>query len=178
MPSQFASDRFLFEEREACLQIVGQRGGMVERASVQPEAARLVAPGLVNGPLQEPFSETLADELARQPELDEFNLARLPTIEFCEAGRSSSDVQHVQFIEGMLNDGSELLVRHLAATEPMELATDGVVESPIVLHCRYWDVPNAQSLARSWHRSTRVAEHFEVIDGDVNDLQESVSVRP
>ena len=144
---------------------------------MQPEAARLITPGLVDGSLQEPFSETLPDELARQSELDEFDLSRLPPIEFREAGMSSRDVQHMQFVERMLNDGSELLVRHLAATEPMELTADSVVESPIVLDCWSGDVPNTQPLARCWHGEAQRAEHLQVIDGDFNDLQDSVSLR-
>ena len=63
--------------------------------------------------------------------MDKLDLAWLATIEFRETGRSSRDFQHMQFVERMLNDGSELLVRQLAAAEPMELATDSVVEISI-----------------------------------------------
>ena len=44
---------------------------------MQPESSRLVAPNLVDNPLQEPRSQPLADELGHQAELHQLNLVGL-----------------------------------------------------------------------------------------------------
>jgi len=60
LASKLSANRLLLELREAGLQIVGPGGGVIQRAGVQPESFRLVAPGLVDGPLQEPLAKSLA----------------------------------------------------------------------------------------------------------------------
>jgi hypothetical protein len=55
----------LFQQHESGLPVHGQRGGMIQRAGVQPEAFRPVAPCGVDRPLQEPPAEPLAGELIR-----------------------------------------------------------------------------------------------------------------
>src|SRR5205085_1374078 len=51
------ANRFLLKKREARGHVIRQRGGVIERACVQPESLGLVTPGLVNRPLQKPFAE-------------------------------------------------------------------------------------------------------------------------
>src|SRR5262249_55595521 len=67
--SEFPANRLLLEQLEPALEVVGQGGGMIQSAGVQPESLRFVAPRLVDGPLQEPFPQPLADEIRRQTEL-------------------------------------------------------------------------------------------------------------
>src|SRR5881392_2877764 len=80
---------------ESRFQVVWQCCWMVKRASVQPEPLRLVAPRFVDDPLQEPLAQALTDEFARQTELHQLNVGRLPAIQFGEPCGHAVNVQHV-----------------------------------------------------------------------------------
>ena len=127
---------------------------MVERASVQPEAASLITPSSVDGPLQKPFAQSAADELACEAELNQFDFAGLAAVELREAGGDAVDVQHLQFIERMLDDGGEVRVREFAAAEPMKRAADGVVQIAIRGDGRSREkrVSRTASTRRTWKR--------------------------
>ena len=71
---------------------------MVERAGVQPESFRLIAPDLVDGPLQKPGAESLADKFGHQPELHQFDFVALATVQLGESGRRAVDMQDVYFV--------------------------------------------------------------------------------
>jgi len=90
----------LLEQHEPSLQIVGQSGGVIQRAGVQPESFWLVAPGFVDGPLEEPFAKSLADKFGHQAELDQLNLIRLAAIQLGEASGRGVDVQDVNSSRG------------------------------------------------------------------------------
>src|SRR5262245_47674714 len=52
-----------FVHREATLDVIGQRVGVILGAGVQPEALRTVAPGALDRPPQKVPAQSLADEL-------------------------------------------------------------------------------------------------------------------
>ena len=65
---------------------------MVKCASMQPESLGLITPSLVNGPLQKPFAQSLANKLAYQTKLHQLDFVRLATIEFCKTRGHSIDM--------------------------------------------------------------------------------------
>ena len=83
------------KQYESRLQIQGQGGGVIQSAGVQPESFRPVAPGFVDGPLQEPFAKPLPDEIGHEAELDQCNLIGLTTIQLGETSGRPINVQHV-----------------------------------------------------------------------------------
>src|SRR6516165_2386912 len=74
---------------EARLLVVGQRSQVVLGAGVQPEAPGMVAPRLVDGPLEEIPPQALADEFRHQSELDQFDLALGAPVQLGKAGRAA-----------------------------------------------------------------------------------------
>ena len=78
--SQFPANRFFFELHKSGLLVCGQSGGMVQRAGMQPKTSRPVAPHFVDGPLKEPLSQPLPNEVRHQAELHQLNFGRLATI--------------------------------------------------------------------------------------------------
>src|SRR5207249_6600153 len=79
--------RHFLEQAESRLQVIGQGRRMIERASVQPEALGIVAPGLVDGPLKEVFPKSLTDEAGHEAELDQLDVLVLAAIQLRETGR-------------------------------------------------------------------------------------------
>ncbi len=78
---------------------------MIERASVQPEPFGFVAPGSVDRPLQKPLSQPLADEISHQAELHHLNFVVFAPVEFRKTRRRTIDMQNMQFIPRVSNDG-------------------------------------------------------------------------
>src|SRR5262249_48151860 len=134
--SKLPADRLLLEQDESRLEVARQGGGMIKSAGVQPESLRLVAPGPVDGPLQEPAAKTLADILRHQAELDHLDLIRSAAVQLGEAGGRALDVQDMQLIPGIAEDGGERLIRHLAATQPVVILAHGVVKRAVIRHAR------------------------------------------
>lgn len=91
---------------------------------------------------------------------------------------SACDMQHMQFVERMQNHGGEFRVREFAAAEPMKFAAEGVVLAMVVVHGWCLDMQNAQPIAWNRDGTMRRTEHFQIVDGDVNDLQEVASSKP
>jgi hypothetical protein len=60
---------------------------MIQRASVKPEAARLIAPHFVDGPLQKRISQPLFDEFGHQTELKQLNFLGLAAVQLSKPGR-------------------------------------------------------------------------------------------
>src|SRR4051812_44678797 len=129
---------------------------------MQPEWLRPVGPGLVDGPLQEPSAKPLTDEIGHQAELGQLDLIRLAAIQLGKSSRRAIDVQDVQLISWVADDGGKGLIRQFPATQPMEAFAHGVVERAVMRHGRRPDVKNRQPI--SWWRYGTVlrGEHFQV----------------
>src|SRR5262249_14800988 len=126
LTSKFPPNRLLLEQHEPRLRVIRQGGGVIQGAGVQPEALRLVAPGLVDGPLQKPFAQPLADEIREQAKLDQLNLMRRTAIQLSEASGRATHVQDVQLMAWIAEEGGQRLLRHFSATQPMVLFAHGV----------------------------------------------------
>jgi len=124
-------DLFLVDG-EPRLQVIGQGHRMVLGAGVQPQAAGVVTPGRVDGPLEEILPQALADELRHQAELRQFDLPLLPPVQLGKAGRDAIDRQDVNFVPGVGKDGREFGVGHLFPAGPVVIPPHGVVQEPIV----------------------------------------------
>src|SRR6266478_6297113 len=57
---------FSLERLKASLQIIRQRGLIIERTGVQPDAIRAVRPGLLNRASQQVLAQSASDELRQQ----------------------------------------------------------------------------------------------------------------
>ena len=84
---------------------------MVQRARVKPEAFRLVAPHVVDGPLEKPSPQFLPNKLWHQPELHQFNLIGSATVQFGKASGRPIDVQDMHLIQRVTKDSGQLIVQ-------------------------------------------------------------------
>ena len=80
---------------------------MVQRAGVQPETARLIAPRLVDRPFQEVLPQSLADELGHEAELYDFDFALAASVQFRKAGGDPVDVKDVDELHLFDNASAE-----------------------------------------------------------------------
>ena len=81
---------------------------MIQSAGVEPKPPRLVAPHFINGPLQEPLSQPLSDEVGHQAELHQFNFVRLALLKLtslqpkpCYVVRDYLNLIHVERDDGL-----------------------------------------------------------------------------
>src|SRR5258705_7692306 len=90
------SERILFrlERREAAADVVRERGRVVERARVQPDAARRKAPGLLDGGGEQMRTEPAARELVEEPEGGDLDPTPIVRAELAVPGESSPDRHH------------------------------------------------------------------------------------
>ena len=96
------------------------------------KSRRLVAPRPVDGPLQEILAQPLADEFRDESELNDLDLVFFATIEFGEAAGNAVDMQHVDFIFRIVNDGRQRVITQSLATSPIPGCTDRVVKEAVI----------------------------------------------
>src|ERR687892_625605 len=78
---------FLFVDAEPAGEIVRQRGGMIERAGMQPDARGAGLPGALRRFGQEVAAEPASGELRQQAEVRDLDAAILVPLQFEVAGR-------------------------------------------------------------------------------------------
>ena len=83
---------------------------MIEITGVDPDPNRLMGPSLVDRPTQKIQTATPTDKLWRQTEVGDLDLVRYPTIEFTEAGRDATNIEHVNLNALILNDLAKIIV--------------------------------------------------------------------
>src|ERR1700736_6275695 len=106
--SDLAFLRDFLVEGESGFQVIGQGRRMIEGAGVQPEALGVVPPDLVDGPLEEKLPESLADEARHEAKLNQLDVLWPAAVQLRKPGRSPLDVQHLDFVPRVLQDGGQL----------------------------------------------------------------------
>ena len=111
LASSFPANLLFLELYESGL-LVGRHGsGMIQRAGLQPEPVRLVAPRFLDGPLQEPPSQPSPDEVGHQTELNQLHLLGLPDLPLCKLLRRTLQVTRIfNFVQTLVEATT---MRHL-----------------------------------------------------------------
>src|SRR5947209_14290485 len=136
--SDLSADHLFLVQIETSVAVIGQRGGMIQRAGMQPEPAGLVAPGLVHRPLEEPFAQTLPDEFGHQTELGQFDLAGDPPVQFGKARRRAVDVQNVNLVPRVIQDRSEFGIRERSEEHTSELQSRQYIVCRLLLEKKHY----------------------------------------
>lgn len=124
---------------------------MVQCARVQPQSPGSVTPDFVDSPLQEPLAQALADEFGQQTELDQFDLAGLSPDQFAKSCRVTIHMQHMQFVQRVLNDDGEFRVGKFPATESVVFPSHRVVKTAVAGNLRRRNGADRQPLPGNGH---------------------------
>ena len=103
--SLLPANPFLLEQCKPRLFVIGQSGGVIQSAGVQPESSRNSR--LCRWSIAGTIAKPLADEVTHQAELDQLNLVRLAAVQFGKASRCAIDVQDMQLIPFIAQDGGK-----------------------------------------------------------------------
>src|SRR6202451_56057 len=155
------SRRFL-EDGKSGLQVVRQRNRMIVATSVQPQALRLVAPRLIDGPQQEILAEPLPDELRSEPELNDFDLAFHASVELAEPSRNAVNVEDMHFVLRIPTAGRQFGVAQPLAAPPIPRRADRVVKEAVIRDGRILRLHDRQPAARRVHGSLHMGKHLHV----------------
>ena len=104
---------------------------MIQGVGVDPEAARFVGPGDVNGTGEQVGPQALADELRHKTEVGQLDLGPPAPVQLGIARRLTVDVEHVDLDLVVLDDLRQVRVIQSTAFPPEPGRTDAVVEEAV-----------------------------------------------
>jgi hypothetical protein len=109
---------------------------MIQRAGVEPEPSRLVAPCLVDSLLQEILAEALAGEARHQAEPNQLDVVVVAPVQFGKPGWRAIDTQNVNLVERILDQCGEVGIGKAAPIKPVVVLADAVVQEAVICDSR------------------------------------------
>src|SRR5579875_4016279 len=107
---------------------------MIEIAGMHPKALGSMAPGRIDGPIQQIGAEALADEIGDQPEIGELDLGIPAAIEFRIAGGRAGDIEYVDLDARVMDGLGEHGIVKGPSLVPEPRLTHRVVKVAIEVH--------------------------------------------